>query len=178
VTDGFGSHTDTSSACTHAYCVGNDTQAAANTPETISIPQNESKPPNSPAEAAWQCSDEPNTSGNTPDTSNGQADAPSIDMDVVRPANESKHVRMPPNGCRDHTDASSAQMDAPSIQTGVSTPANGTEHVRTRQHGLKTQDSPHGREIVTPKCTYQWKRVSVRDGDMYLLQNTPIDRTG
>jgi len=197
-TDGFGSHTDTSSACTHAYCVGNDTQAAANAPETVSIPRNESKPPNSPAEAAWQCSDKPNASGNTPDTSNGQADAPSVDMDAVRPANESKRVRTPPNGlkrpdspveaasqrsdepngCRDHTDASSAQMDAPSIQTGTSTPANGTEHVRTRRHGSKTQDSPHGRKIATPKCTYQWKRVSVGDGDVYLLQNTPIDRTG
>ena len=196
--NGLGNRADMTSGPTDVQSIAHETETAANASKTVSTRPNIPKPPNSPSGDAKRDVDETDGLGGHVDASNGQADPPSIDMDAIRPANESKCVRTPPNGlkgpdlpveaasqrsdepngCRDHTDASSAQMDAPSIQTGASTPANGTERVRMRRHGSKTQDSPHGREIATPKCTYQWKQVSVADGDVYLPQNTPIDRTG
>jgi len=36
------------------------------------------------------------------------------------------------------------------------------------------QDSPNGRDILTPKRTYQWRRVSVSDGDVYVPWNAPV----
>jgi len=196
--NGLRNRADTTSGPTDVQSVAHETETAANASKTVSTRPNIPKPPNSPSGDAKRDVDEMDGLGGHADASNGQADAPSVNMDTVRPANESKRVRMPPNGlkrpdspveaasqrsdepngCRDHTDASSAQMDALSVQTGASTPANGMERVRTRQHGSKTQDSPHGRGIATPKCTYQWKRVSVGDRDVYLPQNTLIDRTG
>ena len=193
-----GNHANRSGIHTDVQSVAHETETPINAMKIVRTRPNDPKPPNSPSGDAKRDVDEMDGLGGHADASNGQADAPSVNMDTVRPANESKRVRMPPNGlkrpdspveaasqrsdepngCRDHTDASSAQMDALSVQTGASTPANGMERVRTRQHGSKTQDSPHGRGIATPKCTYQWKRVSVGDRDVYLPQNTLIDRTG
>ena len=196
--NGAGNLTDRSSAQTDAPSVQTDALMLANALETIKICPLKLKTPNSPPGSARKRAEHPNGLRNCADTTSGPTDVQSVAHETETAANASKTVstrpNIPkppnspsgdvkrdvdePNGCRDHTDASSAQMDAPSIQTGAATPANRTERVRTRRHGSKTQDSPHGREIATPKHTYQWKRVSVGDGDVYLPQNMPIDRTG
>ena len=65
--NGLGDHTDASSGCTHASCVGNDAKTAANTPEDVSIPRNEQKLLNSPIGTTRWTPDEPNGCGSHAD---------------------------------------------------------------------------------------------------------------
>jgi len=195
--NGCRSHADGSSACTHAYCVGNDTQTAANAPETVSIPRNESKLPNSPAEAAMQRSNEPDGCRDCADRSSVHTDTQNVQTDVIILADESKRVRTPPNdsktpnlpneaarqrsdepnACGSPTDASSVRTDTYSIAAKTEMAENASECVRTPPSNSKMQDSPHGRENEMPKYIYRWKRVSIGDGDTYVPWNAPIDRT-
>ena len=197
-TDGIGSHADASNGQTDAQSAHTDAITPADEVGNISTHRNKSKAPNSPAGSATSRSDTTDGFGNRTDMSNARTDVHSIGNNAKTAVNEARTVRTPPNGlkrpdlpveaanqrldepngCRDHTDASSAQMDAPSVQTGASTPKNGTERVKTRQMESTTRNSPHTHEIATPEPTIRWKRVSVNDTNVYLPQNTPIDRTG
>ena len=60
VTDGIGSHADTSSGIGDVPRVGMAVNRSANVPENVRIPQEQAKLPDSPMEAAKQHSDDAN----------------------------------------------------------------------------------------------------------------------
>ena len=186
---------DTTSGPMDVQSVAHKMEMAANTSKTVSTRPNIPKPPNSPSGDAKCDVDEMDGLGGHTDTLNGQADTPSIDVDVIRSANKSKHIRMPPNGlkmanspmeaasqsldkpngCRDQTDRSSARMGSQSIGNDAKMAGNISKNVRTCQIDPKTRNLPHTPENGTPKHSYQWRKVSIDDADVYTPLNMPID---
>ena len=79
-----------------------------------------------------------------------------------------------PAGCGNHSDTSDARMDMQSVGYERETAENETESVSTHQADAQTRNSPYTVEIETAMRTYQWRRVSVEDVDIYLPWNTPI----
>jgi len=172
--NGLRNHADTTSGPTDVQSVAHETETAANASKTVSTRPNIPKPPKSPSGDVKRDVDETDGLGGHADTSNGQADAPSVNMDAIRPANESKRIRMPPNGLKrqnspieaakqhsdgpngagDRTDGLRECTDVPSAVNGTKTAANGTECVKTRQMESKTRNSLHTRENATPKYIY------------------------
>jgi len=194
-TDGTESHTDTSSGHGDAQSIQTDAITTVNVPEIVSTHPIEPKRPNSPVGDAKRDIDETDGLGGHVDASDGQADAPSVDMDAIRPANASKTISIrqiepkSPNlpagsatsrsdatdGFGSHTDTSSVCTDVQCAGNDTQTATNEAEIVRTRQNSSKTRNSPHGREIATPEPTIRWKRVSVNGTNVYLPQNALID---
>ena len=122
--NGFYSHADTSDVHMDVQSGGNERKTAVNTPERVRTHPNNSKPPDSPARSARECTEHPNRLGSRADTMSGRADVPSV-----------------------HTDAHSVETDAYNTE-------NETGIVRTCQNGRETQNSPDTREIATLKRTY------------------------
>jgi len=190
-----GNHANRSGIHTDMQSVAHETETPINALKIVRTRPNDPKPPNSPSGDAKRDVDETDGLGGHADASDGQADAPSVDMDAIRPANASKTVSIrqiepkSPNlpagsatsrsdatdGFGSHTDTSSVCTDMHCTGNDTQTATNEAESVRTRQNSSKMLNSPHGREIATPKYIYRWKRVSIGDGDMYAPQNTPID---
>jgi len=132
--------------------------------------------------------------GSHADASNGHTDVPSVQTNALTTANVTENVSIPrkrakplnspketarrrpdkPNGCGSHADTSSVHTDVHSVGSGTQTAGNETKSIRTRQNSSRTQDSPNGGDISTPKRTYQWRRVSVSDGDVYVPRNAPV----
>ena len=69
-------------------------------------------------------------------------------------------------------------MDTHTAEDETQMAVKETENVRNCQIGLKTQNSLNIREIAMPEPTYQWRRVSIEDIDIYLLWNAPIEALG
>ncbi|KIM68355.1 hypothetical protein SCLCIDRAFT_20264 [Scleroderma citrinum Foug A] len=131
-------------------------------------------------------------------TLTGQMDASSVKTKAIIPANATENVRTtrkrmkPPDlpvevaicapaesdGLGDRTDMSSVCTDMHSIGVGTETAEKEAENVSNRRNGSKTQNSPYTHEIVTSDPTYQWKRVSAEDIDIYLPWNAPIEALG
>jgi len=136
--------------------------------------------------------------GTHADTSSGYGDAPSVETDTLTTANATEIVSTPPrrkkppdspvstirrtpdepNGCRNHADASSARTYAYCVGNDAETVGNATKNVRTYQIERKTQDSPTGREIATPKPTSRWRKVSPHGIDVYVPWNAPVEVLG
>ena len=83
-----------------------------------------------------------------------------------------------PDGCRDCVDTSSACTHVQSIGNDTHMAENEAESIRTCRIWLRMQDSPEMHEASMPEPTRRWRKVSVDDGDVYVPQNMPIDRTG
>jgi len=189
---------DTSNGRMDVPSIGNDTRMTTYTPQIVRTRPNDSKSQNSPVETAWQCSDEPNACRHHSDVLSAQTDAPSIQMDALTPANGTEHVRThqirpkPPDspagsatsrsdatdGFGSHTDTSSVCTDVHCAGNDTQTATNEAESIRTCQNNSKMLNSPHGCEVATPEYIYEWKQVSVGDGDAYLPHNTLIDTRG
>ena len=151
--NGWGSHTDTSSAHTNVQSVGNDALTPRNEPQTVKTRRNGQKWPNSPGEGARWAPDKPNSFYSHTDASNARTGVQSIAHETETPANAPERVKTArngsktnnspvetasqrsdePNGCRDRTDASSIRTDAHSVETHARTAANAPERIRTRQ---------------------------------------------
>ena len=132
------------------------------------------------------------------ETSTGPGDVLNIETYVIKPENETQIVSIPrrrekppdipigparaasdeSDGCRNHADASSACMDTHTAEDETQMAVKETENVRNCQIGLKMQNSLNIREIAMPEPTYQWRRVSIEDIDIYLLWNAPIEALG
>ena len=69
-------------------------------------------------------------------------------------------------------------MDVQSVGYKREMAENETESVSTCQADAQTRNSPYTVEIKTATRTYQWRRVSIEDVDMYLLWNTPVEVLG
>ena len=105
------------------------------------------------------------------DRSTGQMDTPSVETNVIKPANKSETVRLPrkkrkppdlpveaarctpggSDGLRDHADASSVYMDMHSIGDKTETAGNQVRNVRKHQIEQKTQNSPDMNGTTMPK---------------------------
>jgi hypothetical protein len=162
VMDGLASHMDTSSGRMDAPSAR--TYAITPTDEVgnIRTRPNNSKSPNSPMEAAWQCSDEPNASGNTPDTAGVHTDGQSVKTDALTPGNAPETVSICPlelktpdspagsatsrsdamDGFGSHTDTSNTCTDAHTVGNETESPGIEARTVRTLQNESKTNNSP------------------------------------
>jgi len=149
--NGLRNRADTTSGPTDVQSIAHETETAANTSKTVSTRPNIPKPPNSPS-GDMKC-DVDKTDGlwGHTDASNGQADAPSIDMDVLRPANESKCLQMPPNSLKRQNspiEAAKQHLDDPNGTgdctdglrecTDVSSAVNGTKTAANRMECVRT----------------------------------------
>ena len=197
-TDGLGGHADRSNGQTDAPCVQTDASTTLNKAQSVSIPQLEPELPNLPAGSAKSCSDEPNACGNPTDALSVQTDTPGVQTDALTPENTPQTVSIPrrrlirpnspleaarqcsdePNACGYPVDTSNAYTDMHSVESDARTAANMPKRVRTCQNGSKTQNSPCTRKIATPESTYQRKRVSAGDRDVYIPLNTPVEVLG
>jgi len=90
VTDGVGSHADASSGIGDVPSIRTAVNRSANAPENVRIPREQAKLPNSPMEAAKQCSD---GFGNRTDASSGFTDARIIENNAKMAENATKNVR-------------------------------------------------------------------------------------
>jgi len=194
-TDGIGSQTDASSGHWDVQSVETEAITPANATQIISIPRKKPKPPDSPAGAAKQCSEEPNGHGSHADTSSARTHASCVGNDAKTAANATETVktsrneqkllnspsgtakRTPdvPNGSGSHADASSVHTDTHCVGNATETAENATKNVRTRTKESETRNSPNGIEIATVKLPSRWKRVSAGDGDVYVPWNAPIE---
>ena len=75
-------------------------------------------------------------------------------------------------------DTSSVCTDMHSIGVGTEMAEKEAENVSNRRNSSKTRNSPYTHEIVTSDPTYQWKRVSTKDIDVYPPWNAPIEALG
>jgi len=193
-----GNHANRLGVHTDVQSVAHETETPINAIKIVRMRPNDPKPPNSPSGDAKRDVDKTDGLGGHADASDGQADAPSIDMDAIRPANASKTISIrqikpkSPNlpagsatsrsdatdGFGSHTDTSSVCTDVHCAGNDTQTATNKAESVRTRQNNSKMLNSPHGCEVATPEYIYEWKQVSVGDGDAYLPHNTLIDTRG
>ena len=141
---------------------------------------------------------ETDSDGSHADASTGQMDASSIKTDARIPANMPENVRtsqkrakpsdLPVEGtiCNpdelnasgNQTDMSSGRTDGHSIRNDEETAVNASRNVSMRQTRQRTQYSPVGREIETPKPAIQWRRISVEGVDVYIPQNAPVEALG
>ena len=69
-------------------------------------------------------------------------------------------------------------MNAYTVETEMEMAVNETEIVRTHRKMSKTRNSPYTYEIVMSNPTYQWKRVSDGNGDVYVPWNAPVRAQG
>ena len=83
-----------------------------------------------------------------------------------------------PNGRGNHVDGSDARTEVYSVKNDEETAADKMGNVRMHRNSLKTQNSPYMTEIVMFKHTYQRRRVSVNNSDMYLPWNAPVEVLG
>jgi len=191
VTNGTESHADASNGQADAPSIKMDMIRPANETECIRMCQIGSRTPDLPAGSTTSRSDATDSFGM-------HMDASSIQTDTITPENTPQTISIPrrgliqsnlpmeaakphseePNGCRNRTDTLSAWADVHIVGNDTKPTENGAESVRRHQMDSKMQDSPNGREIVTPESIIQWKRVSIGDRDVYVPRNTPIDTTG
>ena len=129
------------------------------------------------------------------DVLNMSMDAPSVETDTLMPTNEPEIVRIPrkklkppdlpveaaicapdkSDGCGNHMDVSSVRMDGHSDGDETETPVNETDNVRTPRIGRKVQNPPYATKIATSKRARQWRKISIDNGDMYVLLDVPIE---
>ena len=79
------------------------------------------------------------------------------------------------DGARIHADTSTGHGDVPNVDTYVIKPTNETGNVRTCQIRQKMENSPNATEIATAKPASQWRKVSVKDTDVYLPWDVPVE---
>ena len=124
----------------------------------------------------------------TPSTSN-KAETEVIshrdDVSMYLDAGDAKRAIDAMDGVKTHADAStrqgevpSVESDASSVETDTRTAVNVRRDVRKRQAEAQTQNSPKGPQIEPPKSTRRWKRVGVRDVNVYLPWNAPVEALG
>jgi len=192
--NGCGDPTDTSSVRRDTPSVGTHAITPANASVNSRTRQNEPKPTNSPMENEQQIPGEPNGHGSHADASSVRRDAhcagngaetTADETEIVRTSrNRLKPLNSPmetarrrpdePNGCGSCADGSSACTDAHCVGNETETARNEAKRVRTRRNDSRTQNSPNGRDIATPRPTSHWRKVSVDDGDVYVPLNAPI----
>jgi len=171
--DGLGDHADTSNIRTDVQSVETDALTPANAPENV---RSEPKMLNSPSGTTRWTPDAPNGCGSHVEGSSVRRDAQSVETDAITARNEAERVRTSRNAPkmqdspveaakqrsdeRDHTDGLSVRTETHSVGNATETAENEAETVRTRRNGSRTQDSPNGRDISTPKLPRRWKRVT------------------
>ena len=186
-TDGSSHHPGTLNMCTHVIT---PTDEVGN----ISMHPNEQKWPNSPVGSTRMAPDEPDSFGNPVDTSNGQTDAPSMQMDMLTSRNKPQTVRTPrncsrppnlpaeaakqcsdePDGCRDCVDMSGTHTDGHSITNNMKMAENVTEIIKTCPIKPTMQNSLNMAEIAMPRRSYQWRKVSAGSINIYAPSNAQI----
>ena len=72
------------------------------------------------------------------------------------------------------TNPLSGHRDNHSIGNITGTVANGTEIDRPHRNSAKTQNSPNGHKITTPRSACRWRRVSIDVINIYIPLNVPI----
>ena len=127
-----------------------------------------------------------------------QTDASSIETNTVIPANVPENIRtsqkraklsdLPVEGAicdpdesntsGNQTDMSSGRMDGHSIRNDKETAVNASRNVSMRQTQRRTQYSPVGHEIETPKPAIRWRRISIEGVDIYIPWNAPVEALG
>ena len=128
----------------------------------------------------------------------GHGDVLNVNMYAIKPENEMQIVSIPRKREKppdlpveaarcapEESDGLGDQMDTSSARTDIHSAGNETEMseiemkiVSNCRNGSKTRNSLYTHEIVTSDPTYQWKRVSVEDIDVYLPWNAPIEALG
>ena len=128
------------------------------------------------------------------DTSTGHGDTPSVETDMIKPANETKTISIPrkkvkppdlpvvaatcapevSNGDRDLAEGLTVHSDTYSIETETEKTENEMAIIRTRQNSSQTRDLLYTVKIETATRTYQWRRVSIEDVNVYLPWNALI----
>ena len=196
--NGFVNPADASSGHTDVPGVETDARTTADATKTVRPSRNDSKTRNSPESAAKWTPDKPDGCGSQTDASNACMDVHCGGNETEMATNEVQRVRTSrnapkmqdslveaakqrsdePNGSRDHTDGLSVRTETHSVGNATETAENEAETVRTRQNGSKTQDSPNGRDISTPKLPRRWKRVSTGEVDVYAPWNAPVEALG
>ena len=129
------------------------------------------------------------------DVSTGQMDASSIEMDAVIPTNAAEIISIPrrkhkppdspvdtartapdkPDGRRNLADTSSICTDMHSIETNRKTAGIDNRNVRIHQINLTPRNSPETHKIATAKPIGQWRKVSVREVEVYIPVNASIE---
>ena len=132
------------------------------------------------------------------DVSSGQTDAPSVKTDADRPANKPENISIPRkrekppnlpietarghpdklNSCGNLVDTSSVRTDGHSDGDETETAVNETESIRKCRNSWTTRNLPITPEIKRSESTRRWRRVSVKDVDIYIPWNVPIEALG
>ena len=164
VTDGFGSHTDTSSTWTGVLSARTDVDTTVNEPETFSMPPIESKWPKLPTRGESSHADTADRSRNHLSMLSTHTDAYTIGNEMETTENKVEIVSMrlmepklpdpltmganacanKPNSCGNPVEMLTGHREAPSIKTDGETTANTIKTVRILQIEPKTQNSPIG----------------------------------
>ena len=136
--------------------------------------------------------------GNHADVSIGHGDVPSVNTDVIKPTDTPQIVSIPrkknkppdipdsagkwppdePNSLGDRMDTSSVRTYAHCIGNDAGAAENEMLNVRKSQTIEKSQDSLYTAEIESPKRSYRWRKVSIRNIDVYIPWNAPIEVLG
>ena len=136
--------------------------------------------------------------GRQTDVSSGHWDLHSVETNANKPAEELQIISIPrekakppdspmktvkrtldkPNGLGNQTDRSSVRTDAHSVGNETQKPANETESVSTRQTDAQTRNLPYTPEIAKPELVRRWRKVSVKDVDVYVPWSAPVEALG
>ena len=189
-TDGIESHADGSIGRRDTPSVQTDALMPANAPETIRPPQFESKRPNSPADAAMQCSNEPDGCRDRTDASSMHTDAetavnaPAIVRTTRKrgkppnsPTQSAKQLSDKPNSCGYHLDRSDGRMDMQNAGNKMETPADEAETISMRRIEPKP---PQSLTMGANSCANKTDRSSHHPGtlNMRMQAITPADEVG
>ena len=193
-----GNHLDALSGCTHVQSGGIDAKTTARMPEVISILPNEPKTPDLPIGTGCWSRNETDDSGNIADASttctevhsdrNGARMTAKTRKTVSKTSNKPKPPNSPvgtnfpcigeADGWGNHADGSTVCRDMRGAGTDVKTAENASRKVKTRQMRPRTQNSPVGLEIETPKHPGRCEHVSNKGNDSYAPQNGLIEGLG
>jgi len=164
---------DTSSGRTDIQCIEMDAKMATYAPQIVRTRPNDPKPPNSPS-GDMKCDvNETDGLGGHADASNGQMNAPSVDMDAIRPTNKSERLRTPPSssktkdlpmetarpssdepdGYRNRTDRLNARTHVQSVAHEMEMATNTSKTVSICQIELKSPNLPAGSATLCSDAT-------------------------
>ena len=131
-------------------------------------------------------------------TLTGHGAVPSVKTDAIIPARAPDSISIPrkwikppdlpsrsaerhpdePDGCGNPADMLSVHTDMHSIGNGTKTAENGRGDVRMGRIDSRKRNSLYTTEVGRPEPTYQWRKISVGNVDVYVPWNMPVEALG
>ena len=193
--EGLGGRADRSRGQTDVSRGQMDTLSVSNRAVTTGLSHNEGAGTYLAARDAKRNVNLTNGVGSHADMPSGDGDVLSVQTRAIKPADATEIVSIPqkkpklpdipdratrgrpdePNGLGNLADTSSIRTYVHCVGNGTKTAENETESISKRQTEAQTQYSPVTPGIDTANPTYQWKRVSIGNGNGNVPWNTPVE---